>query len=172
MDKLNPNGKIFTELVLEIFRLNGRLLEAGDRLTQPVGLSSARWQILGVVEHGPITVSQVARVMGLTRQSVQQTANSMEKDGLIEFLDNPLHRRSKLMTLTSVGRKSLDYTQEQHAVWANRIGREHSLECLRAAVEVLRQVSKSLEHDTPLPADTAELDTDTTDTTDTHHERV
>lgn len=87
MTKLNPNGKAFTELVLEVFRLNGRLLEAGDRLTQPVGLSSARWQILGVVEHGPITVAHVARIMGLTRQSVQQTANSLEKEGLIEFLE-------------------------------------------------------------------------------------
>lgn len=147
MTKLNPNGKAFTELVLEIFRLNGRLLEAGDRLTQPVGLSSARWQILGVVEHGPITVAHVARIMGLTRQSVQQTANSLEKEGLIEFLENPHHRRSKLMAMTPEGRKALDYTQEQHAVWANKIGEEHDLDCLRAAVDVLRQVSKSLSHE-------------------------
>ncbi|EMT50859.1 MULTISPECIES: MarR family winged helix-turn-helix transcriptional regulator [Brevibacillus] len=147
MTKLNPNGKAFTELVLEVFRLNGRLLEAGDRLTQPVGLSSARWQILGVVEHGPITVAHVARIMGLTRQSVQQTANSLEKEGLIEFLENPHHRRSKLMAMTPEGRKALDYTQEQHAVWANKIGEEHDLDCLRAAVDVLRQVSKSLSHE-------------------------
>jgi DNA-binding MarR family transcriptional regulator len=144
---LNPNGKAFTELVLEVFRLNGRLLEAGDRLTQPVGLSSARWQILGVVEHGPITVAHVARIMGLTRQSVQQTAKSLEKEGLIEFLENPHHRRSKLMAMTPEGRKALDYTQEQHAVWANKIGEEHDLDCLRAAVDVLRQVSKSLSHE-------------------------
>ncbi|CAM5790265.1 MULTISPECIES: MarR family winged helix-turn-helix transcriptional regulator [Brevibacillus] len=147
MTKLNPNGKAFTDLILEIFRLNGRLLEAGDRLTQPVGLSSARWQILGVVEHGPITVAHVARIMGLTRQSVQQTANSLEKEGLIEFLENPHHRRSKLMAMTPEGRKALDYTQEQHAVWANKIGEEHDLDCLRAAVDVLRQVSKSLSHE-------------------------
>ncbi|MCC0566913.1 helix-turn-helix domain-containing protein [Brevibacillus borstelensis] len=147
MTKLNPNGKAFTDLILEIFRLNGRLLEAGDRLTQPVGLSSARWQILGVVEHGPITVAHVARIMGLTRQSVQQTANSLEKEGLIEFLENPHHRRSKLMAMTPEGRKALDYTQEQHAVWANKIGEELDLDCLRAAVDVLRQVSKSLSHE-------------------------
>lgn len=147
MTKLNPNGKAFTDLILEIFRLNGRLLEAGDRLTQPVGLSSARWQILGVVEHGPITVAHVARIMGLTRQSVQQTANSLEKEGLIEFLENPHHRRSKLMAMTPDGRKALDYTQEQHAVWANKIGEELDLDCLRAAVDVLRQVSKSLSHE-------------------------
>ncbi|GED55511.1 hypothetical protein BBO01nite_47520 [Brevibacillus borstelensis] len=66
---------------------------------------------------------------------------------MIEFLENPHHRRSKLMAMTPEGRKALDYTQEQHAVWANKIGEEHDLDCLRAAVDVLRQVSKSLSHE-------------------------
>jgi hypothetical protein len=45
------NGNAFTELILEVFRLNGLLLEAGDRLTHPVGLSSARWQSGQAVRH-------------------------------------------------------------------------------------------------------------------------
>jgi hypothetical protein len=44
-------GSSFTALVLEIFRFHRRLLAAGDRLTKPLHLSSARWQVLGGTLH-------------------------------------------------------------------------------------------------------------------------
>jgi DNA-binding MarR family transcriptional regulator len=144
MSGLSLNASAFTELILEVFRLNRLLLDAGDHLTEPVGLTSARWQVLGVVEHGPIPVAHVARVMGLTRQSVQQTADGLAEDGLIEYIENPHHRRAKLMVMTPKGRKALDYVVERHAEWANQIGEKQSLEALREAVTVLRQLRESL----------------------------
>jgi DNA-binding MarR family transcriptional regulator len=146
--QLTPWGEAFTELALEVFRLNGLLLEAGDELTRPVGQTSARWQVLGVVEHGPVTVPQVARVMGLTRQGVQRTADLLEEDGLIEYVENPHHRRAKLMRLTPEGRRTLDYIVERQAEWANTIGGQHDLGDLQKAVRVLRELKKSLESDT------------------------
>jgi len=44
-----PGGDALTGLILDLFRLNSRLLIAGDRLVAPLGLTSARWQILGAV---------------------------------------------------------------------------------------------------------------------------
>ena len=145
MTRLSLNAEAFTELILEVFRLNRLLLDAGDHLTQPVELSSARWQVLGVVEHGPIPVAHVGRIIGLTRQSVQQTADSLAEDGLIEYIENPHHRRAKLMVTTPKGRKALDYVVERHAEWANQIGEKHSLEGLQTAVTALQQVRASLE---------------------------
>ena len=74
---MDARAQVFTDLLLEVFRVNGLLLAAGDDLTRPVGLTSARWQVLGVAEHGPVPVSHVARTMGLSRQSVQITANGL-----------------------------------------------------------------------------------------------
>jgi DNA-binding MarR family transcriptional regulator len=145
MSKPSSNGRVFTELILEVFRLNGLLLEAGDRLTYPVGLSSARWQVLGVVEHESTPVAQVARIMGLTRQSVQQTADALAKDGFITYTENPHHRRAKLMTITPKGRKALDYVQQCQVDWANQISNNLSLEDLRTAVTVLQQLRENLE---------------------------
>ena len=54
-------GAAFTALVLEVFRFNGRLLAAGDRLGEPLGLTSARWQVLGAVEEKPLPVAQIGR---------------------------------------------------------------------------------------------------------------
>ncbi|WJH35636.1 MarR family winged helix-turn-helix transcriptional regulator [Paenibacillus sp. CC-CFT747] len=134
-------------MVLEVFRLNGLLLAAGDRLTSPVGLSSARWQVLGVVEHGAIPVAHVARIMGLTRQSVQQTADALERDGLIVYRDNPHHLRSKLMELTPKGREALDYVTERHSLWANEIGEKETEEALRQTSSLLRRLAESLEQE-------------------------
>ncbi|HET8726173.1 MAG TPA: helix-turn-helix domain-containing protein, partial [Alphaproteobacteria bacterium] len=80
-----------SRLVLKVFRLNGALLEAGDTLVRDTGLTSARWQVLGALaEHGaPRTVSQIARAMGLTRQSVQRVTDDLHDSGLVEFLPNP-----------------------------------------------------------------------------------
>lgn len=146
--QLTSSGEAFTELVLEVFRLNGLLLEAGDELTRPVGQTSARWQVLGVVEHGPVTVPQVARTMGLTRQGVQRTADLLEEDGLVEYIENPHHRRAKLLRLTPKGRQTLDYITERQAEWANTMGGQHDLGDLQKAVRVLRELKKSLESDT------------------------
>ncbi len=152
MDELNPNGDAFTQVVLEVFRLNRLLLDAGDALAAPAGLSSARWQVMGVVEHGPIPVSNVARIMGLTRQSVQQTADGLAADGLIAWSENPHHRRAKLMSLTAEGRAALDAVQRRHAEWANRIGGAHPVEELRAALGTLRRLRDALDPDAPPPA--------------------
>lgn len=153
MTKCTPQGDAFTELIIEIFRVNGLVLQAGDQLTAPVGLSSARWQVLGVVEHGPISVAHVARTMGLTRQSVQQTADGLEKEGFITYIENPHHRRSKLMQLTSKGRAALDYVEQRRTTWANNIGGQHTAESLQTAAQVLRQVRESLDQPTlRLPA--------------------
>jgi DNA-binding MarR family transcriptional regulator len=145
MSEPSANGSAFTELILEVFRLNGLLLEAGDRLTHPVGLSSARWQVLGVVEHQPTPVAHVARIMGLTRQSVQQTADALANDGFITYTDNPHHRRAKLMTITPKGRKALDYIQQCQVDWANQVSNTLSLEALKTAATVLRQLGERLE---------------------------
>ena len=83
-DEHSSDGEILTGLVLEIFRLNGRLLTAGDRLIADVGLTSARWQVLGAIHYAdePQTVSWLARSMGLTRQAVQRIVNELEVAGL------------------------------------------------------------------------------------------
>jgi DNA-binding MarR family transcriptional regulator len=156
VSKPSVEGEALTELVLEVFRLNGLLLQAGDHLAQPAGLSSARWQILGVVDHGPAPVANVARIMGLTRQSVQQTADALAREGLVEYLDNPHHRRAKLVAVTPRGRQALRRVEERHAAWATRIGAGLDLRRLRAAVKTLRQTSERLEQDAASLRDTTD----------------
>lgn len=145
MTGLSPAGWTFSELLVEVFRVNGLLLAAGDDLARPAGLTSARWQVLGVVDHGPATVAQVARTMGLTRQTVRQTADALVRDRLVEFADNPAHRRARLMTLTPAGRTALRYVEERQAGWASSVAKRLPHTDLRAALAVLRDLGDLLE---------------------------
>jgi DNA-binding MarR family transcriptional regulator len=136
-----------TELILEIFRLNGRLLIAGDALVADVGLTSARWQVLGAIALSPVPlpVAHVARNMGLTRQAVQRLVNEMKADGLVRFGPNPHHRRAKLVLLTSRGKAVYDAAMARQAPWATDLANGVSIKQLNAAAAVLRAVRQRLE---------------------------
>jgi DNA-binding MarR family transcriptional regulator len=130
----------FTRLVLLVFRLNGLLLDAGDRLAAPVGQTSARWQVMGVIDHEPLTVSAVARAMGLRRQSVQRTADLLVADGVAEYLDNPADRRARLLTLTPAGRRALRTIEHAQHAWAAELGEGVGLEPLLQAEAALEKM--------------------------------
>lgn len=143
--RLTPEAEAFTDLLVEVFRVNRLLLDAGDEITRPDGLSSTRWQVLGLVEHGPSTVATVARDMGLTRQSVQYAVDTMADEGLVTFAANPHHLRSKLVAITPKGRAALDNVQRRQAAWANAIGERQSLSGLRSATTALRRLRLTLD---------------------------
>ena len=147
MSSLPPRASAFTELLLSVLRLHGLLIAAGDELARPVGLSSARWQVLGVVEHGAASVSDIAKAMCLKRQSVQETVTSLAEGGFVAFEDNPRHRRAKLVVLTAKGRRALDVVIEAHRGWATRIGKAASLPSMQSANEVLRALETALSSD-------------------------
>jgi DNA-binding MarR family transcriptional regulator len=121
--KHTPAGSALTDVMLELFRLNNRLLTAGDRLVADLGLTSARWQVLGtIVASGRSQpVAWLARDMGANRQNVQRIVNDLEKEGLVEFQANPHHRRAQLVVLTEVGRKALDDAMRLQASWINKL---------------------------------------------------
>src|SRR5215468_4707243 len=100
-----PEGDAATDVVLATFRANGLLLAAGSRLAAAERLTAARWQVLGAVALAgrPLTVPQIARRMGLTRQAVQASVNRLLAEALAEARGNLDHRRSPLIALTEQG---------------------------------------------------------------------
>ena len=135
----------FTRLVLLVFRLNGLLLDAGDRMAAPVGQTSARWQVMGVVDHEPLTVAAVARQMGLRRQSVQRTANLLVADGVAEYVDNPADKRARLLTLTTTGRRRLRTIERAQQDWARELGSAVGTQPLLQAEDALSRLVELLE---------------------------
>lgn len=121
--KYTPAGSALTDVVLELLRLNNRLLTAGDRLVADLGLTSARWQVLGtiVATSRSQPVAWLARDMGANRQNVQRIVSDLEKKGLVEYQANPHHRRAQLIVLTEAGRKAFDDAMRLQTPWINKL---------------------------------------------------
>ena len=136
-----------TGLVLEIFRLNGLLVASGDALVAGVGLTSARWQVLGaaVLLQGRAPAAHIANFMGLTRQSVQRTADELEKAGIIEFNPNPHHKRARLVTLTAKGSALFDAAMRLQKPWAAALAAGIDGTALQTTAAVLAQLRARLE---------------------------
>ncbi|HTI22172.1 MAG TPA: helix-turn-helix domain-containing protein [Kutzneria sp.] len=95
--------ELLSRTALAVFRVHGQMLEVSEELARPVGLTAARWQVLGAVLPEPLPVSGIARAMGLTRQGVQRTADLLVEQGLAEYRPNPAHQRAKLLAVTEEG---------------------------------------------------------------------
>ena len=121
--KRTPAGEALTGLVLEFFKVNSLLLTAGDRLVAHLGLTSARWQILGaiVAAERPQPVAWIARDLGGNRQNVQRIINDLQKEGLVEFESNPHHRRAHLVVVTDKGKEAFDAAMRLQAPWINSL---------------------------------------------------
>ena len=139
-----PAGDAFSGLVVRLFRLNGLLASEGEALTRPSGQTTARWQVLASVEEVPATVAQIARILGLARQSVQRVADALEVGGLVAYVDNPRHRRARLVALTEKGRSTLAMIQSAQRPWANALGAAVGERDLRQANALLDRVLSSI----------------------------
>ena len=144
-----PVGDALTDLVLDLLRLTSLLVTAGDRLVAGLGLTSARWQILGamVAAQRPQPVAWLARDMGANRQNVQRIINDLQKDGLVAFELNPHHRRAQLVVLTDRGRKTFEAAMELQAPWINRISDGLSVKDIQTVHRVVTALRKRLEGD-------------------------
>jgi DNA-binding MarR family transcriptional regulator len=144
-----PGGEAATEVILATFRANGLLLDAGDRLGADEGVTSARWQVLGAIAVAwrPLTVPQIGRRMGLTRQSVHATVKRLVDDGLLELVPNADHRRSQLVALTDAGKTTYRSIDGRQATWVNQLARGIGRAELATAGRVLHELSRRLEAD-------------------------
>ena len=140
-------GDALTELVLRVFRLNGLFLDAAETIAKPSGLTAARWQVLGAVLRKPLTVSDAARAMGLTRQSVQRLADALVEDGMAEYLRNPAHRRAKLLAPTERGWAAIAVIRPRQYAWTHHVTAGISAEELERAVRAIGRVIAKLEDD-------------------------
>lgn len=145
--KRTSGGDALTGLMLDLFRLNSRLLIAGDRLVAPLGLTSARWQILGAIiaAERPQPVAWLARDLGANRQNVQRIINDLQEEGLVAFEVNPHHRRAQLVVLTETGQRRFDAAMELQAPWVNGLSDGLSVKDLETVHRVVTALRQKLE---------------------------
>lgn len=142
-----PAGDALTNLMLDLFRLNSQLLTAGDRLVARLGLTSARWQILGAIVQAerPQPVAWLARDLGANRQNVQRIVNDLHAEGLVAFEANPHHRRAQLVVLTDKGKRTFGAAMILQAPWVNGLSEGLAVKDLQTVHRVVTALRNKLE---------------------------
>lgn len=146
-----PAGEALTGMMLALFRLNSMILKSGDRLVAPLGLTSARWQVLGaiVAAEQPQPVAWIARDLGANRQNVQRIVNDLHGDELINFEPNPHHRRAQLVVLTEKGQQAFDAAMELKSPWVNELSAGVSVKDLQTFNRVITTLRVNLDNMEP-----------------------
>ena len=143
---MGERDDVIAKLIVAVFRLNGRLLDAGDRLVSELGLTSAWWQVLGALALSPVPlpVAHIARNMGLSRQSVQRIADLLTEKALVRFEANPHHHRAKLVVLTTQGAAAVKAAEERQRPWARDMAADLNVARIAGALEVLSLMDQHL----------------------------
>ncbi len=150
----HPQSKatLLTDLMLAVFRVNGRLLEKGDQLVEGLNLTSARWQALGAVALAEKSLSapQIAEAMGITRQGAQKQLNKLEQDGFFAQAPNPRHLRSPVYALTELGERTFAKAMVLETAWAKSLVADLALQDLKSALQTLNAVHEVLNAPVPI----------------------
>lgn len=138
----SPKRKLFLDLVRAIFRINGLLLADGDRMAEGVGLTSARWKVIGVIalSNAGVTVPGIARALGQSRQAVQRITDVMQIDGLVSYATNPRHKRSVLVQLTDQGQQVYHALRTVQDPWAIGLTDDVPVDELESALRLLQRL--------------------------------
>lgn len=139
-------GEELGRLVWDILQSANRLIEAGNRLSAPFGLTAARWQVMGVIAEEAATVSDIARRLSQTRQGVQRLADEIARDGLATYSPNPRHARAKLLGPTSRGAASYRKLMQAQAQWMEDLSAHMQPEDIAAAHALLARLNAALEN--------------------------
>jgi len=90
---------------------------------------------------GPLTVPQIAQMRPASRQRTQRLANELAAEALVEFIDNPKHRRSKLVRLTRKGDAHYRELNARFLAVASTLGVALSEADIRRTTELVRQLN-------------------------------
>ena len=139
---IGSKGEAVAELMLEVAQCFFRIRAFGQRegfITSWGGGAFGFMRSLALL--GPLTVPQIAQMRPTSRQRMQRLADELAADGLVEFIDNPKHRRSKLVRLTRKGETSYRDLNARLLAIAATMGGDLNEPDIRRTTKVVRQLS-------------------------------
>jgi DNA-binding MarR family transcriptional regulator len=139
---VGSKAEAIAELMLEVARCFFRIRAVGQKtglITSWGGGAFGFMRSLAVM--GPLTVPQIAQMRPTSRQRMQRLADELAAEGLVMFIENPKHRRSKLVQLTRKGGARYRELNARFLVIASTMGAALSEADIRKTTEIVRQLS-------------------------------
>ncbi|CAH2403539.1 MarR family winged helix-turn-helix transcriptional regulator [Mesorhizobium escarrei] len=139
---VDSKAEAITELMLEVAQCFFRIRALGQKtglITSWGGGAFGFIRSLALL--GPLTVPQIAHMRPTSRQRMQRLADELAAEGLVEFIENPKHRRSKLVRLTRKGDARYRQMNARLLAIASTMGVALSETDIRKAANIVRQLS-------------------------------
>jgi DNA-binding MarR family transcriptional regulator len=135
-------GEAIADLLFEVAQFFFRLRAVGQKAGFNTSWGASAFGFLrSLAMIGPLTVPQIARMRPTSRQRMQRLADELAAEGLVEFVDNPRHRRSKLVRLTRKGDARYRELSTRLLEMASTMGAGLSEAHIRKATDIVRQLS-------------------------------
>jgi DNA-binding MarR family transcriptional regulator len=139
---VDGKAEAITELMLEVAQCFFKIRALGQKTGFITGWGGGAFGFLrSLALLGPLTVPQIAQMRPTSRQRMQRLANELAAEGLVEFIDNPRHRRSKLVRLTPKGDVRYRELNARLLSIASTMGVALSEADIRKTIEIVRQMS-------------------------------
>src|SRR5688572_12027599 len=139
---VRSKDEAIAELMLDVAQCFFRIRALGQKaglITSWGGGAFGFMRSLALV--GPLTVPQIAEMRPTSRQRMQRLADELAAEGLVEFIANPKHRRSKLVQLTRKGEARYREMNARLLLIAASVGLALSEADVRKTTAVVRQLS-------------------------------
>jgi DNA-binding MarR family transcriptional regulator len=139
---VDSKAEAIAELVLEVAQCFFRIRALGQKtglITSWGGGAFGFMRSLALL--GPLTVPQIAHMRPTSRQRMQRLADELAAEGLVKFIDNPKHRRSKLVRLTPKGDARYRELNARFLAIASTLGVALNEPDIRRTTEIVRQLS-------------------------------
>ena len=133
------------ELLLEVAQCFFRIRALGQKTGFISGWGGGAFGFMrSLALLGPLTVPQIAQMRPTSRQRMQRLADELAAAGLVEFTDNPKHRRSKLVRLTPEGDACYRKLNARFLMIASTMGVALGEADIRKATETVRQLADAV----------------------------
>jgi DNA-binding MarR family transcriptional regulator len=139
---VDSKAEAVADLMLEVAQCFFRIRAVGQKtglITSWGGGAFGFMRSLALL--GPLTVPQIAEMRPTSRQRMQRLADELAAEGLVEFIVNPKHRRSKLVRLTSKGNTRYRELNVRFLSIASTMGVALSEADIRKTIEIVRHLS-------------------------------
>lgn len=141
-------AKALYPLTLSVRSLFHKLGNAVMKLHEGVHVSGGMRAVLeNVITKGPQTVPELARIRPVSRQHIQGHVNALLNVDYVEYLENPAHRRSKLVQATEKGRNVFSALRQREAEALSRLSLNVSDQELKSARQVLSVLIEQFQSD-------------------------
>jgi DNA-binding MarR family transcriptional regulator len=141
----DSKGEAIAELMLEVAQCFFRIRAVGQKTGLITSWGGGAFGFLrSLALLGPLTVPQIAQMRPTSRQRIQRLADELAAEGLVEFIANPKHRRSKLVQLTPKGGRRYRELNARFLAIASTLGVGLTAGDVRRGTETVRRLSDEL----------------------------